>query len=112
MAMLNVDYSDLDYEDMAVSIGLKSKHIPMLIDSFLDETQEILKALTIAVDLNDFLAIKLNAHSIKGSSGNLKFTEIYDMTREMELSAITANTNFDYHSSLRAIKAGIATIPR
>ncbi len=111
MPILNADYSNLNHEEMAASIGLKPKHIPMLIGSFLEESEEILKTLTDAIASNDFFRIKLNTHSIKGSSGNLQFREIYDMTKEMELSASDENVDFDYASYLRAIKIAIDTIP-
>ena len=43
MPITNPNYSDLNHEDMAASIGLKAKHIPMLIGSFLEESGAILE---------------------------------------------------------------------
>ncbi len=111
MPILNADYSKLNYEEMAASIGLKPKHMPMLIGSFLEESEDILKALTDAIASNDFASIKSNAHSVKGSAGNLKFNEVYEMLKEVELSAAEENTDLDYASYLVAVKAAIATIP-
>lgn len=111
MPILNADYSSLNHEEMAASIGLKEKHIPMLIGSFLEESTDIMQALSCAIDANDFAEIKLNAHSIKGSAGSLKFTEIYEMTKEMEFSAADANEDFDYKAYLEALRTMIATIP-
>ena len=111
MPILNADYSDLNFEEMASSIGLKPKHIPMLIGSFLEESESILESLNNAIESKDYDAIKANAHSIKGSAGNLKFTEVYEMTREMELSASESNENFDYKAYLAAVLSAIATIP-
>ena len=112
MPILNADYTDLNFDEMAASIGLKPKHMPMLVGSFLEESEGILKALADAIASNDFASIKLNAHSIKGSSGNLKFTEIYEMMKEMELSAADENSSFDFSSYLAAVASAIATIPR
>ena len=111
MPLLNADYSNLVHEEMAAAIGLKPKHMPMLIGSFLEESKAILESLSIAIKANDFSMIKANAHSIKGSAGNLKFTEVYEMTKEMETSATESNSNFDYEAYLNAVKASIATIP-
>lgn len=111
MPILNVDYSDLNFDEMAASIGLKPKHIPILVGSFLEESVSILEALSNAVESKDFDSIKAHAHSIKGSSGNLKFTEIYEMTREMELAASESNADFDYKAYLNAVLSAIATIP-
>ena len=111
MSIQNPDYSNLNFEEMALAIGLKAKHIPMLIGSFMEESVGILASLQNAVDSDDFEAIKTHAHSIKGSAGNLKFNEIYEMAKEMELSAGNSKSDFDYASYLQAIKSATATIP-
>lgn len=111
MPILNADYSGINYEDMAASIGLKSKHIPMLIASFVEESTSILNALQDSINTKNYEKIKSNAHSIKGSAGNLKFNEVYEMAKEMEHSAAQQNSDFDYEAYLEAIKRAIATIP-
>ena len=112
MAILNPDYTNLNYEDMAAAIGLKAKHMPMLIGSFLDEAVAILDNLESAITSNDFNSIKTHAHSIKGSAGNLKFDDIYHMAKDMELSAADGVAEFDYEAHFKAIKVAIATIPK
>jgi HPt (histidine-containing phosphotransfer) domain-containing protein len=111
MPIQNADYSDINLDEMAASIGLKPKHMPMLIGSFLEESVGIMDALSGAIDSKDFTAIKINAHSIKGSAGNLKFNEIYEMAKEMEHSANESDVDFDYTGYSEAIKAAILTIP-
>jgi len=111
MAIQTADYSSLNFDEMAAAIGLKPKHRPMLIGSFLDESGGILTSLASAISSNDFTAIKAHAHSIKGSAGNLKFNEIYEMTREMEHAAENSDASFDYIGHLEAVKTAIATIP-
>ena len=111
MPILNADYSSLNFDEMAAAIGLKPKHMPMLIGSFLDESTSIMQSLSDAINSNDFTSIKTHTHSIKGSAGNLKFTEIYEMTKEMELSAGDSNSDFDYKGYFEAVKSAISTIP-
>ena len=111
MSILNPDYSNLNHEEMATSIGLKPKHIPMLIGSFLDESKGIMSSLESAIDAKNYTEIKSFAHSIKGSAGNLKFNEIYEMAKEVELSGAAADANFDYKSYFDAINKAILTIP-
>ena len=111
MSILNADYSNLNFDEMAAAIGLKPKHMPMLVGSFLDESTSIMKSLSDAINSNDFESIKAHAHSIKGSAGNLKFTEIYEMTKEIELSATNSDADFDYKGYFEAVKSGISTIP-
>jgi len=101
----------LNYEEIATEIGLKVKHMPMLMGSFLEESQTIMDSLLDAIESKDYAGIKSHAHSIKGSAGNLKFNEIYEMAKETELSAAKADEDFDYKAYFDAIKTAIATIP-
>ena len=110
MPIVKPNYSNLNYEEVAAEIGLKVKHMPMLISSFLEESKTIMQSLGDAIDANKYEDIKLHAHSIKGSAGNLRFNAIYDMAREMELSATKSTEDFDYKSYLNAIREAINTI--
>lgn len=110
MPILHADYSNINKEEMAAAIGLKPKHIPMLIGSFLDESLSILSALQESIDAKEYDKIKSNAHAIKGSAGNLRFEEVYEMAKEMELSASTQNEEFDYSGYFDAIKDSISSI--
>ena len=110
MPILNTDYSNINHEEMAASIGLKAKHIPMLLASFLEESASILDALKESIDAKDYEKIKANAHSIKGSAGNLRFEELYQMAKEMELAGTNATSDFDYEGYFKAIKSSIETI--
>lgn len=111
MAILTVNYSNINPEEMAASIGLKAKHIPMLIGSFLEESSAIMNTLEESISSMDYSQIKSKAHTIKGSSGNLRFSEIYEMAKEMEFAASDSNKDFDYKGHFDAIKSAIATIP-
>lgn len=110
MSILIANYANISHEDMAKAIGLNIKYIPILIKSFLQETNPILQALEDAIQQDNYLAIKEQAHGLKGSAGNLRFNEIYEMSKELELAAIEVNTDFEYAQYLRAIKDAVATI--
>ncbi|PHQ65666.1 MAG: histidine kinase [Sulfurimonas sp.] len=111
MPILTPDYSTLSHEDMASAIGLKLKHIPMLITSFLQETPPILQALEDAIDSKDYTAIKEHSHALKGSAGNLRFDDIYKMSKDLELAGSDTNKDFEYTAYLQALKDAVATIP-
>jgi len=104
------NYSNLIAEELAAKIGLKAKHIPILIGSFTEEGSEILVALKKAIDDKDYEQIQHHAHSIKGSSGNLKFDEIYEMAKEMEFAGRDKNSDFDYEDVYEAIEKGVQSI--
>ena len=103
-------YANLDKEDMAAKIGLNVKHIPILIQSFLDEGKTIISQLERAIEEKDYEEISLNAHSIKGSAGNLKFDAIYELAKEMELSAKNSKIEFPYKEACLSIKKALDSI--
>ena len=111
MAILTADYANINHDEMAAAIGLKPKHIPMLVGSFLEESVAILDKLTSAISSRDYEAIKAQAHAIKGSAGNLRFNEVYEMAKEVEFAGTDSNADFDYDGYLAAIKSAVATIP-
>ncbi|MCW8896039.1 MAG: Hpt domain-containing protein [Sulfurimonas sp.] len=110
MPILKADYSNLDHEEMAVSIGLKAKHIPLLIGSFLQESVSMLDALKESINAKNYEQIKSNAHAIKGSAGNLRFDEIYEMAKDIEFAGNDSKIDFDYDGYFEAIKTAIGTI--
>jgi len=110
MPILHADYSIIDYEKMAETIGLKPKHIPMLVESFLEETLLILNSLQLSINDMDYEKIESQAHAVKGSAGNLRFNEIYEMANEIEESAAKQNAGFEYQLYFDAIKSALGTI--
>jgi len=110
MPILQADYSNLNHEQMAADIGLKAKHIPILIASFISESNGAIIKLQEAIDNKNFDAIHSGSHFIKGSAGNLKFNEVYEMAKEMELNANAKNDSFDFKGYFTAIQDAIATI--
>ncbi|MCF6298221.1 MAG: Hpt domain-containing protein [Flavobacteriaceae bacterium] len=110
MPIRQADYTNLDHAEIAASIGLNIKHIPILIDSFLSESNGAITKLQDAIEKKTFHDISENAHFIKGSAGNLKFDEIYTMAQEMELNANESNSDFDYIGYCEAIKQALLTI--
>lgn len=110
MPILRANYSNLDHEEMASNIGLNVKHMPILIDSFISESNGAITMLQDAIQAKDYNAIHKQAHFIKGSAGNLKFNEIYEMCKEMEKEATSENADFDYDGYFKAVQEAVATI--
>ena len=110
MSITNPDYTNLDHEAMAKAIGLKVKHMPILIESFLEESDPILEKLQLAVESQDYATIRAAAHSIKGSAGNLRFSELAEMAKELEHAGDKSDTSFEYMLYLEAMKKAILTI--
>lgn len=106
------DYSDLDYEALAQEMGIKPKHIPMLVKSFLDEAIVLLEKLEKAIEEKNYPQIAQFIHSIKGSAGNMKLDDLYEMGKIMELAANESEADFGYKEYCLAIKAGVLTLKK
>ncbi|MEA2073480.1 MAG: Hpt domain-containing protein [Campylobacterota bacterium] len=110
MPITNPDYSNLDHEAIAKEIGLKVKHIPILIGSFLEETPELLSSLEKEIGMKNYSSIRASAHSIKGSAANLRFNELSLMAKEIEHAASSEDSLFDYVSYVKAMQKAINSI--
>jgi two-component system sensor histidine kinase/response regulator len=110
MSILNADYSNLSCEEMAHSIGLQSKYIPLLVESFLEESKGSLETLRESIKRVDYIKVKSEAHTLKGSAGNLRFNEIYEMAKKIEFAASSHREDFAYEECLNAIEKAIGTI--
>jgi len=112
MKLMIPDYSSVDYNDVAAQIGLKPKHMPMLVGSFLEESEANLSKMFAAIKTGEFKTIEETAHSIKGSAGNLRFNEVAEMAKAMEFAAKASDMGFAYEEYYAAIEQAIATIAR
>lgn len=110
MPITNPNYSNLNHDEMAKVIGLKAKHMPMLIASFLEESNPILDNLETAIQSKDYTTIRSTAHSIKGSAGNLRFNELAEMAKELERAGEREDGSFEYGAYLEAMKNAVKTI--
>lgn len=110
MPILDVNYSNINHDEMAVSIGLKPKHMPLILASFISETTTLLHVLKEHVSTEDYDKIRTSAHAIKGSAGNLKLNEIYEMASKVETAGLERKCDFKYESYIEAIERAIKTI--
>ena len=66
-------YADINAEEMAAKIGLNAKHIPILVQSFIDEGTQIIASLAATIAQNGYTDIGNKANAQKGHSGNRTF---------------------------------------
>ncbi|PHR55244.1 MAG: hypothetical protein COA44_11085 [Arcobacter sp.] len=103
-------YNNISAQEMASAIGLNIKHIPILVQSFTDESAGIIENLEVAIKAKDYEGISSHAHSIKGSSGNLKFMKMYELAKDMELCAKDAKEDYPYAEACASLKKAIQSI--
>ena len=110
MPIVTANYSDIDHDKLAATMGLKKHYIAMLLESFKEESDILLNALHVAIEAVEYANIRCNAHAIKGSAGNMRFEAVYEMAKEMELAASACREDFEYKIYFHAIKSAIETI--
>jgi HPt (histidine-containing phosphotransfer) domain-containing protein len=110
MPILRANYSDIDHDELAAAMGLKKHYIAMLLESFKEESLALLDAFHRAIEEMEYDGIRSSAHAIKGSSGNIKLNEVYEMAKEVEFAAANRRNDFEYKAYFQAIKSAIETI--
>ena len=70
-------------------MGNSRELLDKIVAIFVEDISNSLKELKAAADAKDAKAIKLHAHSIKGSSGNIGATELQEYAKEIELGSNT-----------------------
>lgn len=77
----------IDLQEIADKLDFDLEDVEMLIEVFLEGTEESLSSLKSAIDENNLEEIYKSAHAIKGSAANLTLMEISDIAKEIELSS-------------------------
>lgn len=107
-----VTFGTIDHEELAHKIGIKVKHIPLLVESFLNEAKELSEKLHTLRGTKKYAEIEQCAHSLKGSSGNMQFMELYEMARAMEHASQYHNEVFDYEGCCTLIGEEIVSLSK
>lgn len=77
----------MNFTEMAEAIGLAEDEFLELVDLFLETSASDLGALRSAIDEQDTRQVVEAVHSLKGSAGNLGFSQIYEIARKVEENA-------------------------
>ena len=74
----------MDFEIPAQKLGLEVDEYLELIELFIETGSNDLKGIEDAMAKNDVQAVVERSHSLKGASGNLGITEIYERAKNIE----------------------------
>ena len=74
----------MDLKSIGEDLGLEEAEFLEIVELFIDTADADLQRLRQALSQGDILVINEAAHSLKGSSGNLGFTDIYTLSKEIE----------------------------
>lgn len=98
------------WEALADRIGLPVKYIARLVESFIRESKTTLPLLEMGVEERDFGHIRHYAHSMKGSTGNMKFESLYEKFAAMERAALAEDYDFTYGIVFEEIRSELETV--
>lgn len=73
-----------DVETLTEVLGLEREDIVELLNDFREYLGGMLPDLEKAVAASDFAAIRSLTHALKGSSGNLRISDIYEVAKKMQ----------------------------
>ena len=74
----------MDLKAIGEDLGLEEEEFLEIVELFLETAEMDIDRLKQALSDSDIQALNEAAHSLKGSAGNLGFTEIYTLSKEIE----------------------------
>ncbi|MBL0707571.1 MAG: response regulator [Sulfurimonas sp.] len=95
----------LDARKLKEDLMLDESELLMLLRLYIKKMKTQLVKLQNAIKNKEYKQIALDAHSIKGSSGNFRIKSIQDNADEMENMAKDKDNSYDYEGCLEKIKA-------
>lgn len=98
--------------DIASNMGIKEKHVKPVVEMFKAETQDLIGELESEIANRDLEGIARTAHSIKGSSVNLRLNDIAEPAKSLETAAKEFNTSFDYDGAFATLSAAFEEIKK
>ncbi len=100
----------LDTKKLTEELMLTDDELIMLLDMFIKKMKKALPKLLNAIKRKDYEKVALNAHSIKGSSGNFRIESLQNNASEMEMMAKAKNSEYDYAQTYEKIKSRVLEI--
>ena len=77
----------MDFFGLADRLGLEEDEFLELAELFIETSASDLSKLQSAIEQKDMQEVVKSSHSIKGASGNLGFTDIFEVAKEIETNA-------------------------
>lgn len=99
----------MDFLTPAQKLGLEIEEYIELIELFLSTGDTDISGMEKAAAVHDYAALMERAHSLKGSSGNLGLTEIYEKAKQIEMNA-RANSLEGFDNLFMQIKQQVKAI--
>lgn len=95
--------NEIQIKDIADKLNFSLENTQKILEIFYESTSTILNNLEESIHNNDYDKIYRNAHSIKGSSSNLLFNDVYSLAKEIESNA-KAELEYPYLEKVTQIR--------
>ena len=95
----SVAVSGVDLKALKEELMLEDDEITLLLQTFIQKMKKSFPILSRAIETRDYAKISLEAHSIKGSAANFRFTKLEELSAAMEKSARKRSETFEYKKS-------------
>jgi HPt (histidine-containing phosphotransfer) domain-containing protein len=99
----------MNFKDLGEELGLEEDEYRELIELFMETGQSDLSQLKIALDAGDAETVARRAHTLSGSSGNLRIMELHEAAKRIELAADDGRLD-SLSGDLNTLEAGFAKI--
>lgn len=100
---------NIDLEQIANKLDFELEDVKMLMEVFLETTDELMDELQKAIYENDLKKIYTLSHTIKGSSSNLTLVNISSLAAEIEQKS-RAKKDINYRDKFEDLKRLIVNI--
>lgn len=85
---INHNFFNKNLEFFMEQTGLGINDAKVIFETFMDTVLDLMKNIESALVSEDYQAIRRIAHQLKGSSGNLRIIDIFELAKELETSAM------------------------
>ena len=85
---------------LADRIGGDEELLVDLIDLYMDDYPDKLRAISKALEAGDTEGLKKAAHGLKGASANLSFISVFEMTKNLEEAGSNNKLEFIRHKAI------------
>jgi signal transduction histidine kinase/DNA-binding response OmpR family regulator len=99
MEQSETKYPHIDMEHLKSALMLDTDQVEKLLEMYNAKMEHLLHDLKSAINKNDYEAVAFIAHSIKGSSANFRFEELFRLAALMEESAVEEDKLFDFNEA-------------
>ncbi len=102
--------SSVDIKALKEELMLEDDEVRLLLQTFIQKMKKSLPVLSDAISEKDYAKISLEAHSVKGSSANFRFSRLEELSLSMESAARKKDQEFTYKETLEEMESIISAM--